>query len=150
MKYMSEVISKDRIQLINQLPSKKDAIQMMAEMFEQDHTIKDSTSFIKDIYQREQEFCTYVGNETAIPHAISKVVNHAGIAFVRTDKALTYGEPGEDVRLLFMLAIPEDSNTEHLRMLSMLAAKLMHMEFREQLFQAQTVDEIYDLLHDLH
>lgn len=147
---MSEVISKDRILLIDELSSKKEAIQLMADMFKKDQIINDSSSFIKDIDKREQEFCTYVGHETAIPHAISKEVNHAGIAFVRIDKALSYGEPGEDVRLLFMLAIPENSNTEHLRMLSMLAAKLMHKDFREYLFQAQTVDEIYDLLHDLH
>lgn len=147
---MSEVISKERIQLIEELSSKEEAIHLMADMFQKDQTIQDSYRFMKDIYQREQEFCTYVGHETAIPHAISNMVNHAGIAFIRTNKALNYGEPGEDVRLLFMLAIPEDSNTEHLRMLSMLAARLMHKEFREHLFQAQTVDEVYDLLHDLH
>lgn len=146
----SEVICLDRIKLVKQLPSKKETLELMADMFIKDHSVQDRSLFLADIEKREKEFCTYVGHETAIPHAISRSVKQAGIAFVRSEKALPYGEVGEDVRLFFMLAIPEYSNTEHLRMLSMLAARLMHQEFREQLLHAETREEIYVLLKNLY
>lgn len=145
-----EVISRSRISLMKEIPSKKDAIMQMAKSFLEDGTIEDINVFIKDINKREEEYCTYVGNETAIPHAISSTVKKAGIAFIKTEKPFPYGEQGEQVRLLFMLAIPQDSNAEHLRMLSMLATNLMHKDFREYLIQANDVDTIYQYLTRIH
>ena len=50
------------------------------------------------------------------------------------------------MKLLFMLAIPKDSNEQHLRMLSALATKLMHKEFREQLLHAKSISDVYEIL----
>ena len=107
---IGEVINTNRIMLMKELPSKKEAIKQLASSFIKDGTIEDIDLFIKDVNKREEEYCTYVGNETAIPHAISSTVKKAGIAFIKTEKPFSYGEQGEQVRLLFMLAIPENSN----------------------------------------
>ena len=143
---MEDVIVKQCILLKKDVQSKEDALHMLADCLNEEAYITDPSEFLKDIHKREEEFCTYVGHETAIPHAISNCVSKAGIAFLRSDKAFQYGSSDETVKLLFMLAIPKDSNEQHLRMLSSLATKLMHKEFREQLLNAESISDVYEIL----
>lgn len=146
---MEEVISRQRIILRNDLCTKEEALQQLIQSFCHDEIVDDGLQFRKDIDLREKEFCTYVGHETAIPHAISTAAVKAGIAFLRSEEPFIYGEEQECVRLMFMLSIPQHSNEDHLRMLSMLATKLMHQDFREQLLNASDAEEIYQLLSSI-
>lgn len=141
-----EIISNDRILLKNNILGKKEVLESMVELFLKDKIIVDQQEFMKDIKKREEEYCTYIGHDIAIPHAISKTVKSVGIAFMRVDTAVPYGMDGETAKMFFMLAIPEESNAEHLKILSMLAMNLMHDEFRKKLLEASDEMEIYDVL----
>lgn len=147
---IEQVISKERILLKDSVKDKADAIQLLARCLKDDGKIDNLNTFLKDIYKREEEYCTYIGHVTAIPHAISESVKEASIAFLRVREGFVYGNEEERVQLLFMLAIPCDSNEEHLRMLSMLAKNLMHKEFRNALMQANDIDELYQIFMEIH
>ena len=142
---MDSIISENRIFLDIDIESKKELIEKLATSFYEENIIEDIDMFLKDIYKREEEFSTHVGNYIAIPHAISKVVKQPAIAFLRASNPFQFGND-EEVQLAFMLAIPEDSNKEHLGMLSSLATKLMHKDFQEQLMNTQSKTEIIKLL----
>jgi mannitol/fructose-specific phosphotransferase system IIA component (Ntr-type) len=51
-------------------------------------------------------------------------------------------EDGSLAHLFFMVAVPEGSNDEHLRMLGQISRKLMHAETRDKLLKAQTGEEV--------
>lgn len=142
----NHVIAKNRILLVERVMNKEEAIYKLATSLFDDGKISDISAFLVDIQKREEEYCTYVGHEIAIPHAISCYVQEASIAFLRTKEAFVYGDETESTRLLFMLAIPCNSNAEHLRMLSTLASKLVHAQFRKSLMEAETIHDVYEVL----
>ncbi len=63
--------------------------------------------------------------------------------FLKLEHNLSYGEREEDVRLVFMLAIPENSSENHLRILSSLAKNLMKEDFRKLLEYSNDIDDFY-------
>lgn len=140
------IISENRIFLDINIDSKKELLELLARSFYEADIIENIDMFLKDIYKREEEFSTHVGNYIAIPHAISKVVKRPAIAFLRTTQPFLFGND-EEVQLAFMLAIPENSNKEHLGMLSSLATKLMNKDFQKQLMNTKSKLEIIKLLN---
>lgn len=143
---LDEVISESRIEVTISMDSKEIALARLADMLYQDGKITSIEGFLNDIDKRETEYCTFIGHETAIPHAISKYAKEASIAFLKVEEGVSYGCVDDQAKLLFMLAIPENSNIEHLRMLSMLATQLMHKSFRDLLVAAHTSSEVYNML----
>ena len=102
--------------------------------------------FEKAVLSREQEFCTYIGFGVAIPHAKSEHVLEPSIAFLKANIDFQYGNAEERAKMLFLLAIPESSSDEHLRILSNLAVKIMDENFRNKLEQENSVDEAFLVL----
>lgn len=143
---IQQVISKHRILMETSIDSKDSALLKLADSFYKDDIITSIEIFLKDVDGRENEYCTYIGHETAIPHAISNSVKEASIAFLKVKEGVKYGSDEENAKLIFMLAIPKDANADHLKMLSMLATQLMHQEFRDELIAAEDVSSIYDVL----
>lgn len=147
---IEQIISRNRICLMEASCTKDKAIDVLINKLYEDNIINNKQEFQRDIELREQEYCTYIGHETSIPHAISNSVNQAGIAFLKSDTGFVYGSQEERVRLMFMLAIPQNSNEIHLRMLSMLAKELMHQNFRDALLQASSKEAVFALLCNIH
>lgn len=143
---IQEVLNVSRIKILHQSINKKKVMELMTDCFVNDGIVFDKEMFIKDLNIREQEFSTYIGYEIAIPHAISKSVKKPAIAILKLDQEIDYGGGDELVKLFVMLAIPENSNDQHLKMLSLVATKLMHKDFRQDLMNLNREDEIYALL----
>ena len=65
-----------------------------------------------------------------------------------------FGEEGEDARVVFLIGVPQAGNGEqnnnlHLKILAALSKKLIHDSFRQSLSEAQTVQEVYQLLQEI-
>lgn len=137
-----QLFSRNRVLFEYEL-TKHELIKKMCVAFFEDGIVSNLEQFELDIYKREEEYSTYVGHGIAIPHAISKQVKEAGICFLKLEHNLSYGEREEDVRLVFMLAIPENSSENHLRILSSLAKNLMKEDFRKLLEYSNGIDDFY-------
>jgi len=78
-----------------------------------------------------------------IPHAKSPLVKQPVVAFGKSSKGIEFDSfDGEPVYLVFLIAVPEKSDKEHLNILSMLSRALMHEEVREALMGASTPEEV--------
>lgn len=102
---------------------------------------------IKAVINRENEASTGMGKGIAIPHvkhsAVSEVVatlgcSEGGIDFMSLDKQPVYS--------IILLISPADNPDKHLQAMEHVFKHLQGEKFRKFLRQAQTADQIEDLL----
>ncbi|WP_241522934.1 HPr family phosphocarrier protein [Chimaeribacter arupi] len=125
------------VQLDDTLPDKYEVIKQLTDRLESDQRAASGVEAERAIWQREAVFSTALGFSVAIPHCQSPAILHNTLAVLRLKTPLPWGD-GVDVRLVIMLALKAQAQTEHMRIFSTLARKLMHSDFREQLMNMPT------------
>ena len=105
----------------------------------------DKDAFLKDIFFRESQGCTGIGNGIAIPHGKSPSVTKVGIAIAKLTNEIeweTLDGKGVKVILLFAVGDKTEDAQEHLKLLAQVAGKLGNDEIVEKLLKAESVEEI--------
>lgn len=144
---IKDYISRDCVTFQLQATRKEEALQEMAELLYQAGKVKNLSSYLKAVEERELEFTTGIGGGLAIPHGKSATVPHACIAFGKSESGISWNSlDDKPVYGIFMLAIPEKEDAVHLDMLSTLARKLMHQEVQQALLQAQDLNTFYQAI----
>jgi fructose PTS system EIIA component len=143
---ISEVITPVLVNLDEKnVASKDDLFMRMIPLFYKAGAIDSQQEFLKAIYERESMGPTYMGDFIAIPHGKSSTVTKTRIAFCRCDDGFFYEtqDGGGEVKLIFMLAIPDQmSSSGYIRLLSRLARLLVYPEFVEKLYKAKEYEEV--------
>lgn len=142
---LKEVLDKRVIDLNMKATNKKEAIRELSEKLKDAGYIGDVDEFISDIYVRESEGVTGIGNYVAIPHGKSDSVTQVGIAIGKLDNEIEW-ETLDDkgVKLIFLFAVSNDHEyaRNHMLLLAEIARKLGNDEAIEQLLASKTVDEL--------
>ncbi|WPF65922.1 MULTISPECIES: fructose-specific PTS transporter subunit EIIC [unclassified Corynebacterium] len=87
---------------------------------------------------REEKSTTAVGEGVAIPHARCSGVREPVLAVARLERDVEWNAPdGQPVRLVFLIAVPEDAGKQHLKILARIARALTTSGFREDLLNAE-------------
>lgn len=122
---------------------KKQAIQELAQLMWNHGYVEDLQGLVDATMEREAEYSTGIGMGVGIPHAKSAVVKQPVVAFGKSSKGIEFDSfDGEPVYLVFLIAVPEKSDKEHLNILSTLSRALMHEEVRDALMRATTPEEV--------
>lgn len=100
----------------------------------------------EDAIARESSVGTGVPGGIAIPHARSASVTEPTLAMSRLARTVPFGAPDGDADLVFMIAVPEGADKDHLTVLSTLARALIREDFTAALRAATTPQEIVDLV----
>ena len=133
-----ELLSNQSIALGAEAANKKDIIEKMTVLMETSGNLTDRKRYLKGVLEREAEGTTGIGEGVAIPHAKNAAVKKAGIAAMVLKKEVDFESlDGEPVKLVFMIAAPDNGANEHLEALSRLSTMLMDDEFRNRLIQAE-------------
>lgn len=144
---LKDLIKESTIKLQLDAKDKNSVLDEMIRLLVDDNVVTDKNKFKEDILAREELSNTGIGFEIAIPHAKSKAVKEARIAIGITNTGIDYGSiDGQDIKMIFMIAVSEDQSDLHLKALANLSRKLMHDEFRESILNAKTEKEIIDML----
>ncbi len=126
--------------------SKKRALEMLSELLTQGTDVPQSDAY-ESLLARERLGGTGLGHGVAIPHGRLKRDGRVLGAFMHLPKAVDYDAPDKQpVDLLFALLVPEKANEEHLQALALLAEMMRDKMLREELRQAKSSAELYDLL----
>ncbi len=147
---MQKILEEENIYLDVDLKTKDELFSFIAKNLKDKKLISDEELLITGLYKREQESPTGFENGIAIPHVQSKVVNKPVISVIRTKEKITDYEsinPNNQVRLIFVITVPEDVAGEHLKLLSMVSTKLIDGEFVKQLFTSSKL-EICEMFND--
>ena len=102
----------------------------------------------KEIYERESEGITGIGDGIAIPHGRSKTVKKNVIAVGRTKTGILDWESFDDkpIDCIIMFAIRDVDMSQHIMLLSHVAELLLDKDVIEVLHTAQTSSEIVNVL----
>lgn len=147
---LSEIVCEENISLSLEAVDKKDAFIKTAEIFYKNGVISNVNDYVNAVVKREEEFSTGIGYGLAIPHAKCSAVKKPAVAIVRLKNDIEYKSfDDEPIRMLFMIAVPEQGADEHIKILSTLSRKFMHEEFRNALKGAETASDIISVLNEI-
>lgn len=144
---IKDVLKQDLIEFNMISKGKKEAIAELAAMLYDRGYITDLDIYIDAVMKREEIASTGLGMGIAIPHGKSSAVKTPCVAFGRSEQGIDYGaDDGQPVHLVFLIAVPESSADEHLRILANISRKLIHETVREKLKVALTAESVYEVL----
>lgn len=144
-----EILDKNITDFSIRASNKREVLSHLSKLLLNNNYITDEAQFIKDIYLREQEGLTGIGQAVAIPHGKSKAVVSPTIAIGRTNEYIEWETiDGNPVNIIFLFAVPDDTefSKNHLRMLSELAGKLGREEVIEGLQSITDFEKLKELL----
>ena len=131
---ITELLNSQSIALDMKAADKRDIIEKMTILMEKSGNLTDRKQYLKGVLAREEEGTTGIGEGIAIPHAKNAAVKRAGLAAMVLKEEVDYDSlDGEPVKLIFMIAAPENGANEHLQALARLSTMLMDDSFREEL-----------------
>ncbi|WP_066188726.1 PTS sugar transporter subunit IIA [Gracilibacillus timonensis] len=142
---ISNIIDLETITTDLQAKNKEEALSELAELLLQNGYISEIDGFMKDIYAREAEGQTGIGNYIAIPHGKSDFVNKIGVAIGVMDEEIPWETlDGNGVKGIILFAVGNDNEgaQNHLKLLSLFARKLGNDEVVEQLLQSKNEEEV--------
>ncbi|WP_097006271.1 PTS sugar transporter subunit IIA [Lacrimispora amygdalina] len=142
---VEEILDQRIIDLNMKAKNKEEVLSYLAELLKRAGYIDDLNGYLQDVYLREQEGITGIGNHVAIPHGKSDSVKQVGIAIGKTDQMIEWESyDGEPSNLVFLFAVPRNSEgtKEHLRLISELAGKLGNGVTLEKLRMAKNYTEL--------
>src|SRR5690625_1011145 len=144
---ITKLLTKDTIHLALKGTTKPEAIDELVTLLDQADILNDKDIFKNEIFNREKQSTTGVGDGIAIPHAKTKAVKQPAIAFGRSIDGIDYEAlDGQPSHLIFMIAAPEGANDTHLQALARLSTILMREEIRQQLLEAETKEDILSII----
>lgn len=155
---MADTLSRGRIDTLvptehitlDQPPADKQAcIEYLLDLLVDAGQVENREAALEALLAREEETTTGVGMGIGIPHAQTDAVTQPSVAFTRSDEGVDFGAmDDEPAQLIFMILVPESGADDHLAILSTLSRALMHDEVREDLYDAETPEDVQDVLKE--
>jgi len=141
------ILSPHRVIFMN-YSSKRDALLALAENLAAAPQVKNRQELSTEILKREELMSTAIGCGIAIPHvrlsSITDLVVSVGVS--RANIVDFQPLDDEPVRLVFMIAAAHNQHAYYLQTLSWFSTRLKNKKLRDSILQAQTEQQVYDLL----
>ena len=126
---------------------KKETLDLAVELMAKSGKLSDVEKYREQVYAREEESTTGIGEGIAIPHGKCDAVKAPGLAAMVIKNGVEYESlDGEPVTLLFLIAAPNTKDNVHLDVLSKLSVMLMDENFTTSLRNAKSVDEFLQII----
>lgn len=144
---ITDLLDKRSISLDAAPVDKKATLDMAVELMAKSGKLLDVEQYRAQVYAREEESTTGIGEGIAIPHGKCDAVKTPGLAAMVIKNGVDYDSlDGEPVTLLFLIAAPNTKDNVHLDVLSKLSVMLMDENFTTSLRNAKSVEEFLQII----
>ncbi|SET44916.1 PTS system, fructose-specific IIA component [Enterococcus malodoratus] len=145
---IADVITEELIQLEMKAGTKEEAIHELTRLLMANGDIEDEEVFAADVFEREAEGMTGIGNGIAIPHGKSDSVIKTSLVVGKVTTPIEWESLDEEpVKVIILFAVKNtDANTMHIKLLQKVAMLLADEDFIENMVNAQTKAEMMELL----
>ena len=144
---ITDLLDKNSISLNAAAADKKETLDLAVELMAKSGKLSDVEKYREQVYAREEESTTGIGEGIAIPHGKCDAVKAPGLAAMVIKNGVEYESlDGEPVTLLFLIAAPNTKDNVHLDVLSKLSVMLMDENFTTSLRNAKSVDEFLQII----
>ena len=134
---ITDLLDRRSVSLTAAPKTKSETLDMAVDLMVKSEKISDREAYRKQVYLREEESTTGIGEGIAIPHGKCDAVKKPGLAAMVIKNGVEFEAlDDEPVTLLFLIAAPNTEDNIHLDVLSKLSVMLMDEEFTESLRNA--------------
>ena len=146
---ITDLLDKNSVMLGAAPSDKKQALEQAVALMAESGKLADEESYKKQVFAREEESTTGIGEGIAIPHGKCDAVIKPGLAAMVIPNGVDFESlDDEPVTLLFLIAAPNTKDNVHLDVLSKLSVMLMDEDFTAKLRAAKSVDEFMQIIDD--
>lgn len=145
---LTQVLDHRIVDLSMTAKNKDEALTHLSERLKEAGYITDIDQFKADIYLREAEGITGIGNYIAIPHGKSDAVENIGIAIGKVNDEIEWESlDGQGVKVIFLFAVSNNTDyaRNHMKLLSEVARNLGNEAKVERLLEVKTFEELSDV-----
>ncbi len=147
---MSKLFRPELVKIVEKFENKSECLDYMAALLSDCGCLSFPDRFLAAVKGREEIMSTGIGRGIAIPHARDLTVNCLQIAVCMVRKEMEFTSvDGLPVRLIFMIAVPQSSNQDYMKILRSLSEFLRVEANRETLLNVADEGELYDKVHKL-
>lgn len=144
---ITELLDKRSISLTGKPKNKSEALDQVVELMAASGKINNKEAYRSQVYAREEESTTGIGEGIAIPHGKCDAVDRPGLAAMVVKDGVDFDAlDGEPVSLIFLIAAPNTKDNVHLDVLSKLSVLMMDEDFSNSLRNAKSVDEFLAII----
>ncbi|MDR3077585.1 MAG: PTS sugar transporter subunit IIA [Planctomycetota bacterium] len=148
MPEFSKYLSQERVAIL-EAKNKRQAIDETLELLRGSPSLADFDRVAAAIWQREEALATGLGLGIATPHVRNSAVRFPIAALGVLRKGVDYGSfDAAPVRLILLVAMPEESQGEWLRYLARASAIFRDDAMRHKLFAASASEALWDLVKE--
>lgn len=144
---ITDLLDKRSIELNGTPSDKKEALDGVISLMMKSGKISDEESYRRQVYAREEEGTTGIGEGIAIPHGRCDAVKMPGLSAMVIKNGVDFESlDQEPVYLIFLIAAPNTKDNVHLDVLSKLSVLMMDEKFVENLKQAASPEEFLRII----
>ncbi|MCG6873040.1 MAG: PTS sugar transporter subunit IIA [Gammaproteobacteria bacterium] len=143
---LREILDPQRVALNLPCMSKKRLLELVADLLASADD-EEETDISQILNERERLGSTGIGHGIALPHGRVTGLGAPRAAFATFATPIDFdSSDGIPVSLVFAILVPEDANTQHLRLLAHLARMFSEPTLREELATCREPQEAYRIL----
>lgn len=144
---ITDLLDKRSISLTGTPKTKSEALDQIIDLMVKSEKINDREAYRAQVYAREEESTTGIGEGIAIPHGKCDAVDKPGLAAMVIKDGVEFDAlDGMPVTLMFLIAAPNTKDNVHLDVLSKLSVLMMDENFANNLRNARSVDEFLAII----
>jgi PTS system nitrogen regulatory IIA component len=146
MEAITKLLKQSHVLIDMEVTSKKRLFEQIGILFENNNQL--SRSLVYDaLFNREKLGSTGLGHGFALPHGRFKGLKHPLCAFIRLNSAIPFESPdSENVKMAFVLLVPDHANEHHLKLLSEIAEMFSDDELRHTILSAPSAEVVYETI----
>ncbi|WP_025321887.1 PTS sugar transporter subunit IIA [Deferrisoma camini] len=142
-----EFLPRERILPHLKARDKEGVLAELVEVLVAEHKVRDGRQAVQVLLDRERLGSTGIGEGIAIPHGKLRDLDELVAVFGRSPEGVEFDSmDGAPVHLFFLLMAPENSASTHLKALARISRLLKDRSFREELLQADSQEELYEII----
>lgn len=144
---ITDLLDKRSISLTGTPKTKSEALDQIIDLMVKSGKINDREAYRAQVYEREEESTTGIGEGIAIPHGKCDAVTKPGLAAMVIKDGVEFDSlDGQPVSLMFLIAAPNTKDNVHLDVLSKLSVLLMDEGFADDLRNAGSVEDFLSIV----
>ncbi len=144
---ISEILKKDFIIENLTASTKEEALKGLCRFISEKNVIPDQEVLFQSLLEREELGSTGIGENVAIPHAKSDMIDRLIAVFVRSIEGIDFDSLDQKpVHFICLLLAPSHSTGHHLKALARVSRLLKSQTLRDGILNAKDSNQIYEVL----
>ena len=152
---IEDLMTEEKILLHADIHTKEEMIEQLSGLLTGGTDSKTKSRLMKEVWKREKDGFTAIGNSVALAHAVSDFISEVSIVCIRSEHEIDWApqqhvNKNRMVRLVFLFVIPEimvdDEDREELEVLKQVVLKAGSTEIVQGLLKAVDKEEFRNII----